>query len=130
VIDGTGQNSHGGSVAVQCSGPENVLFQSVPVDPGMRFALSLAVREASPRAPVRLQVNWSDTADRYLGTDFEVVESTPRWKRHEMIGTVPSAAARATVYAACHQGGRAWLDDVSFTDLAFVRGDRSEPDRR
>lgn len=96
----------------------------------MRFALSLTAREAAPRAPIRLQVNWSDTAERYLGTDLEVVETTPRWRRHEMIGTAPSGAARATVYAACQQGGRAWIDDVSFTDLAFVRGDRSEPERR
>jgi hypothetical protein len=47
-----------------------------------------------------------------------------------MIGTAPPDARHAVVYAACHQGGRVWLDDFSLTELAFVRSARDgTPDR-
>ena len=132
VIDGTGRNSQSGNVGAQCDGPENVLFQAIAVEPGLRFALNFATKEAAPGALVRLQVNWSDGAGAFIGTDIEVIQAGPQWTRRELIGTAPARAAQAVVYAACHQGGRAWLDDFSFSELAFVNTGRlsaaSSPD--
>jgi hypothetical protein len=125
VIDASGGHSLSGIVGVQCHGPDHVLLQAVPVEPGLRFALSFAAKEASPGALVRLQINWSDAAGQFIGTTIELVPANPQWRRREMIGTVPDRAAQAIVYASCHQGSRAWLDDFSFTALAFARGSRS-----
>ncbi|HXG36615.1 MAG TPA: hypothetical protein VNL15_06580, partial [Dehalococcoidia bacterium] len=119
LIEGSGQHSHSGAVAVRSDGPENVLYQAVPVKPNRSYRLSFYARAESKGQQTRLQVNWADAQGKFLATNIEVAAVGLDWRRYELYVQVPERAAFAEIYASPHEGSSVWYDDFSFIEITY-----------
>lgn len=77
-------------------------MQSVAVKEGSIYMLSVVARCHGAPAPGRVQVNWSDRAGKFIGTNIDVFDCTNDWKTHVMEVTAPQNAVAGAVYATSH----------------------------
>ena len=63
-------------------------------------------RTLQPRrsAKLRLQVNWADARDAYLGTQIQLSDVDAASANHPLLMVAPAGAAKGVVYANLHDG--------------------------
>ncbi len=112
-LDATSTQARSGKAAVKV-GPNQVLYQAVPITADKTYRLSHFSRSASDDCKVRAQVNWVDHRGKVQGVTLAGWLCTPDWTQRQVAGTAPEGAVTAIVFANSQQG-EAWLDDFSFT---------------
>lgn len=69
-------------------------------------------------SPMRLQVNWTNPAGEFLGTQIQVVDVGATSANHPLLLVAPAGAARGVVYANLHDGAQS---PVLLQDVDIVR---------
>jgi hypothetical protein len=115
-IDSSGVRSHLGTTAIELTGADQLL-QRIEVTPCRIYRLSEWTAANAPNQQSRLQVNWiPDSGPRII--DFEIVDNSPSWVRHEMFTTAPQNVHSAEIHLQA-QTGSVWFDDISMLETRY-----------
>lgn len=78
------------------------VVQAVTVTAGSSYMVSVVARCHNGSAQGRVQVNWSDQAGIFIGTNIDVFDCMQDWQMHTMQVTAPPRAVAGAVYATSH----------------------------
>jgi 4-amino-4-deoxy-L-arabinose transferase-like glycosyltransferase len=119
VVDDSGEQSHGGRVAVEVEGTANIFSQQVALpSPGI-YSLRFFARAPHPGQSARLWVDWQDGQQRAIRSDVQAVKVASAWTAYEMFATSPALAAYANVYVIGEGPGFVWFDDFLFAKMEY-----------
>ena len=119
VVDGSGQNSFCGLVAVHCNRAGDVLYQVLPVNSGARYSLSCHAHSVADVGTGRLQVNWLDAKGTLIHQDLKVINLGSKWTSYEVRLQSPENAVSATIYVSPLDPSSVWFDDFSFGEMEY-----------
>lgn len=119
VVDGSGQNSFSGLVAVHCNRAGDVLYQVLPVNSGARYSLSCHAHSVADAGTGRLQVNWLDAKGTLIHQDLKVINLGSKWTPYDVSLQSPENAVSATIYVSPLDPSSVWFDDFSFGEMEY-----------
>jgi hypothetical protein len=80
----------------------DTLTRTVPVDDSVVYRYSLEAFSETPAALVRLQINWHDASDRFVGTTIETRQCGPRWVVYPQEMKPPAGARTGALIVGGH----------------------------
>lgn len=78
------------------------LIRHVSIDDSANYRCTLEARSEEPGAPVRLQINWHDSAGEFLGATIETRACGPQWTVYTQDLKPPAGATTGIVIVAGH----------------------------
>jgi hypothetical protein len=91
----------------------DTLVESVPVEPLTTYRYSMEVSCETPGSLFRLQINWHDTAGRFLGTSIDPRPCTAQWTLYSKDMTAPEGAHFGTIIVGGHTAAPVLVRSVS-----------------